>query len=80
MGTDRAFHKDEPAIEKDLDPVFSYGEQKIYLNLWSVDILSTLTEQASQRNMHIGCRLGSKNAYFKMNVKIERKSQCNCFS
>ena len=45
-----------------------------------MDILSTSAEQASQRNMHIGCLLGSKNAYFKMNVKIERKSQCNCFS
>ena len=50
-------------IEKALDPVFLYGEQQIYLNLWrvdilSVDILSILAEQVSQTDMPVGCLLG----------------------
>ena len=40
------FNKAGPDIEKALDPVFVFiREQQIYLNLWSVDILSILTEQ-----------------------------------
>ena len=55
MGTDKAFHKAGPDIEKALHPVlFLYGEQQIYLNLWSVDILSISAEQVSQPNMQVG--------------------------
>ena len=42
IGTDRAFHKAGPDIDKSLFPVI---EQQIYLNLWSVDILSISAEQ-----------------------------------
>ena len=48
MGTCRAFPKAGPdtCIENALDPVFVlYGEQQIYLNLWSVDSLSISAEQ-----------------------------------
>ena len=48
-GTGRAFHKAEPDVEKALDPVrFLCEEQQIYLNLWSVDILSISAEKISQ--------------------------------
>ena len=30
MGTGSASHKAGPAMEKSFDPVFSYGERKIY--------------------------------------------------
>ena len=34
----RAFHKAGPDVETALDPVFVlYGEQQMYLNLWSID-------------------------------------------
>ena len=44
IGTGRVFHKAGPDIEKALDPLFLYEEQQIYLNLWSVDILSISDE------------------------------------
>ena len=48
MGTGRAFHKAGPVIEKGLDPVsFLYGEQQIYLNLWSAYILNISAKQVS---------------------------------
>ena len=34
-----------------------YGEQQIYLNVWSVDILSISVEQVSQSNMQFDCIL-----------------------
>ena len=44
-----------PDIEKALDPVcVLYGEQQIYLNLWSVDILSISDKQVSQPDMPVG--------------------------
>ena len=59
IGTGRAFHKAGPDIEKALDPVlFFYEEQQIYLNLWSVAILSISAEQVSRPDMQAGCRLG----------------------
>ena len=55
MGTGRAFHKAGPGIEKGLTQcLFLYGEQQIYFNLWSVDILGLL----SQPDMQVGCLLG----------------------
>ena len=56
---DRAFHKAESDIKKALDPVFDfYGKQQIYLKLWSIDILTILTEQVSQPYVQVGCLLG----------------------
>ena len=55
IGTGRAFYKAGPDIEK-ASPI--YDEQHIYLNLWSVDILSISDEQVSQPDMQIGCLLG----------------------
>ena len=53
----RAFHKTGPEIEKALDPVLDLGrEQQIYLNLWSIDILSI--SALSQPDMQVGCLLG----------------------
>ena len=35
-----------------------YEEQQIYLNLWSVDILSIMAEQVGQPDVQVGCLLG----------------------
>ena len=46
-------------IKKILGPVLVlYEEQHIYLNLWSVDILSNSDEQVSQSDMQVDCLLG----------------------
>ena len=47
IGTDRALHKAGPDMG-----------QQIYLNLWSVDILSISAEQVSQPDMQVGSLLG----------------------
>ena len=58
-GTGRAFHKAGPDIEKALDPVLYFIQKKqIYLNLWSVDILSISAERVSQSDMPVSCLLG----------------------
>ena len=59
MDTGRALHKAGPDIEKALDQVLFllYGEQHIYLNLLSVDILSISAEQESQPDIQVGCLL-----------------------
>ena len=55
-------HKARPDIEKALtQSQFANEEQQIYLNLWSVDILSMSAEQISQPNMQICCLLGLRN-------------------
>ena len=69
-------HKAVPDIEKALDPVLVlYQEQQMYLNLWSVDILSIWDEHVNQPNSRLIDFQGSKSycAYFKMNAKLDRK-------
>ena len=58
MGTGRPLHKAGPDIEMSLDTVmFLYGEQEIYLNLWSVDILNISTGRVGQPDLQISCLL-----------------------
>ena len=58
MGKGRAFHKAGLDIENVRDPVLVLLYLKLYLNLWSVDILSILAEEVSLPDMQAGCVLG----------------------
>ena len=60
MGTGWASYKAGVDIEKIIltQSCFSYREQQIDLNLYSVDIFNIPAEQVSQQDMKVGCLLG----------------------
>ena len=57
MGTDRAFHKTEPDIEKALDPalVFLRGTTNLFKFVDVIGILSISAEQIRQPDMQVRC-------------------------
>ena len=57
MGTGKALYKAGPDIGELLTQSwFLYGEQQIYLTLWSIDIFRITAEQVSQPNMQVDLR------------------------
>ena len=56
---------------------FVYGEQQIYLNLWSVDILNISNEKVSQPDMQVGCLLWFEKLLWIFYNKCETWQEAN---
>ena len=76
IGTDSAFHKTGPDVEKALDPilVFKRGTTNLF-EFVERRYFEHFGEQVRQPDMQVGCLLGFGELLriFKMNAKLDRK-------